>query len=125
VGYPVVHESRPAPNIWRFAELAISRAREPLYPGAATHAVREEGASVRTIKLVLATVGAAAAMLAAMLSAAAPAAADHGWEWTAWWQWEGSPWWCSSGWFHDENDEWNLEAIFCYDTETGEVWTGP
>jgi hypothetical protein len=89
------------------------------------HAVREEGASVRPIRLVLAAVGAAAAMLAAMLAATPAAVADHGWEWTDWQQWEKSAWWCSSGWFHNEKNEWNLEAMFCYDTETGEVWNWP
>jgi hypothetical protein len=47
------------------------------------------------------------------------------WEWTDWQQWEGSPWWCSSGWFHSEENGWDLKAMFCYDTETGEVWNWP
>ena len=78
---------------------------------------------MKRLKLILATIAATAVM---MVAAASPALAEHGWYWTEWWQWgEGSSWWCSSGWFHDENDEWNVEAVFCYNTDNGELWTWP
>ncbi len=57
-----------------------------------------------------------AAML--MVAAAAPALAAHGWWWSDWEPWsEGSTWWCSWGWYHDDNEEWNFEAIVCYNTD--------
>ena len=78
---------------------------------------------MKRIKLILTTVAATVVM---MVAAASPALAEHGWYWTGWWQWtEGSAWWCSSGWVHDENDEWNLEALFCYNTDNGRLWTWP
>jgi hypothetical protein len=77
---------------------------------------------VRRIKLILVTVAAIAVM---MVAAASPALAEHGWEWTAWWQWGDTNWWCSAAWFHDSEDEWSFESLFCFNTETGDVWTWP
>jgi hypothetical protein len=77
---------------------------------------------VKRVKLILGTVAVMAVM---MLAAVSPAVASHGWEWTDWWQWGSSDWWCSSGWFHDENDDWSLKAMVCFNTDTGEWWTWP
>jgi hypothetical protein len=77
---------------------------------------------VKRIMLILATVVTMAVMIVA---ATAPALADHGYEWTEWWQWRDSNWWCSTLWFHDEDDGWDQEAMFCYNVETGNIWTWP
>ncbi len=77
---------------------------------------------MKRIKLILAMVAAIAVM---MVAAASPALASHGWVWTPWWQWEDTDWWCTSLWFHDENDEWSFDRIFCVNTETGDNWWWP
>jgi hypothetical protein len=77
---------------------------------------------VKRVKPVLVTVAAMAVM---MVAAASPALASHGWEWTPWWQWGDTDWWCTSLWFHDENDEWGFDRIFCANTETGDAWWWP
>jgi hypothetical protein len=65
-------------------------------------------------------------VVAAMLmvaAAAPPALASHGYWWSGWEPWaEGSPWWCSWGWYHDENEEWTFELIVCWNEENGEIW---
>jgi hypothetical protein len=77
---------------------------------------------VKRITLILATVATMAVMI---LAAAAPALADHGYEWTDWWQWRDTNWWCSTLWAHDDDDGWDQEYMFCYNVETGNSWTWP
>ncbi len=74
------------------------------------------------VKVVLATVAAVAGMLVA---AASPASASHGWEWTPWWQWGDTAWWCDALWFHDENDQWGFDRIYCFNTKTEDDWWWP
>ena len=77
---------------------------------------------MKRIKLIFATVAAMAVMIVA---AAVPAFASHGYEWTEWWQWRDTNWWCSTLWVHDEDDEWSQDAMFCYNVNTGNIWTWP
>ena len=76
---------------------------------------------MKRITLIFATVATMAVMIVA---AAAPALADHGYEWTEWWQWRDTSWWCSTLWYHDEDHEWTMEYMFCYNVDTGRVWYG-
>lgn len=76
---------------------------------------------MKRIKVILATVAA----VALMLLAASPALASHGWEGTAWEQWEDSDWLCSALWFHDDQDEWHFEELVCFNTETKDLWSWP
>ncbi len=77
---------------------------------------------MKRIALIFATVITMAVMLVA---ATAPAFARHGYEWTEWWQWGNTRWWCSTLWFHDKDREWSQEAMFCYNVRTGNIWTWP
>ena len=76
---------------------------------------------MKRITLILATVATMAVMI---LAAAAPALA-HSYEWTDWWQWRDTNWWCSTLWFHDHDDGWEQEAMFCYNVRTGDYWNWP
>ena len=76
---------------------------------------------MQRIKLIFATV---VIMAMTLVAAAAPAVADHGYEWTDWWQWRDTNWWCSTLWLH-EDGEWTQDAMFCYNVNTGNIWTWP
>ncbi len=54
-----------------------------------------------------------------MAAAAVPALASHGYEWTDWEQWRDTDWWCSSLWFHDDEDMWTWEDWICWHPELG------
>ena len=75
---------------------------------------------MKRITLIFATLVTMAVMIVA---AAGPALADHGYEWTDWWQWRDSNWWCSTLWYHDDDNEWSNGGMFCFNTRTEEVWT--
>ncbi len=75
---------------------------------------------MRRIKVLIATV----AVLAVMVMAAAPALAGHGYEWTDWWQWRNTDWWCTSLWYHDSHREWSLEMLVCWHPEE-DLWVWP
>ncbi len=75
---------------------------------------------MKRIKLVLVTVVA----IAVMAASASPALARHGWEWTEWWQWGNTNWWCSALWHHGSGGNWSFEQLVCWHPRHG-FWNWP